>query len=69
MVSLNAQDQARGQGAHKRRSRNRERPATQYAAGGSPFMGQPKMVNPAVYLGSGRDFGALIPDSAHIALP
>jgi len=41
-------------------------PATQYAAGGNPFMGQSKMVNPAVYLGGGRDFGALIPDSAHI---
>jgi hypothetical protein len=41
-------------------------PATQYLAGGNPFFGQPKMVNPAVYLGGGRDFGALIPGTASI---
>src|SRR5881398_3324735 len=31
-------------------------PATTYAAGGSPYFGQPKIVNPAGYLGGGRDF-------------
>ena len=41
-------------------------PPTQYAKGGNPYMGQPKQVNPATYLGGGRDFGALIPNSAHI---
>lgn len=34
-------------------------PATQYAKGGNPYFGQPKMVNPATYLGGGRDFGQL----------
>jgi hypothetical protein len=32
-------------------------PPTQYARGGNPFFGQPKQVNPATYLGGGRDFG------------
>jgi hypothetical protein len=41
-------------------------PATEFSAGGSPYFGQPKMVNPAVYLGGGRDFGQLIPGSANI---
>jgi len=41
-------------------------PPTQYAKGGNPYMNQPKQVNPATYLGGGRDFGALIPNSAHI---
>jgi len=41
-------------------------PALEYSAGGNPFFGQPKTVNPAVYLGGGRDFGPLIPGSAHI---
>jgi hypothetical protein len=40
-------------------------PATEYAPG-SPYFGQPKVVNPAVYLGGGDDFGALIPGTAHI---
>lgn len=31
-------------------------PTTQYARGGNPFFGQPKQVNPATYLGGGRDF-------------
>lgn len=31
-------------------------PATQYARGGNPFFGQPKVVNTATYLGGGRDF-------------
>jgi hypothetical protein len=34
-------------------------PATQYARGGNPFFGQPKKVNPATYLGGGRDFGGV----------
>ncbi|KAA6463228.1 hypothetical protein DYQ86_07890 [Acidobacteria bacterium AB60] len=41
-------------------------PPTQYVKGGNPYMNQPKQVNPATYLGGGRDFGALIPGSAHI---
>ncbi len=42
-------------------------PATQYVAGGVPYFGQkPTKVNPATYLGGGRDFGALIPGSASI---
>ncbi len=41
-------------------------PQTQFVRGGNPFMGQTEMWNPATYLGGGRDFGALIPGSAHI---
>jgi hypothetical protein len=41
-------------------------PPTEYAPGGSPFFGQPKKVNPATYMGGGRDFGPLIPGSASI---
>lgn len=41
-------------------------PPTQYAPGGNPYFGQPTHINPATYLGGGRDFGALIPGSAHI---
>lgn len=41
-------------------------PPTQYVKGGNPYMNQPKEVNPATYLGGGRDFGPLIPNSAHI---
>ena len=41
-------------------------PPTQYARGGNPYFNQPKILNTAVYLGGGRDFGALIPGSAHI---
>src|ERR1700676_5625263 len=34
-------------------------PATEYATGGNPYFGQhPAVVNPATYLGGGRDFGA-----------
>ena len=29
----------------------------QFLPGGNPFFGEPKMVNPATYLGGGRDFG------------
>jgi hypothetical protein len=32
-------------------------PATEYAKGGNPYMGQPRAVNTATYLGGGRDFG------------
>jgi hypothetical protein len=41
-------------------------PPTQFAPGGNPYFNQPEQVNPATYLGGGRDFGALIPGSAHI---
>ena len=44
-------------------------PPTQYARGGNPYFGLPKKVNPATYLGGGRDFGELaVPPigSAHI---
>lgn len=41
-------------------------PQTQYAPGGNPFFGQPARTNPATFMGGGRDFGALIPGSAHI---
>ena len=41
-------------------------PPTQYAKGGNPYINQPKQVNAATHLGGGRDFGALIPNSAHI---
>jgi hypothetical protein len=32
-------------------------PETQYLPGGNPYFGQPEMINPATYLGGGRDFG------------
>ena len=40
----------------------------QFLPGGNPFFGQPKMVDPATYLGGGRDFGDFPPNSgtAHI---
>jgi hypothetical protein len=41
-------------------------PQTQYAPGGNPFFGQPAVPNPATYLGGGRDFGPLIPDTPDI---
>ena len=44
-------------------------PRNQYAKGGNPFFGQPKVVNPETYLGGGRDFGELANPpigSAHI---
>lgn len=41
-------------------------PQTEYLPGRNPFFGQPQSVNPATYLGGGRDFGPLIPGSAHI---
>ena len=30
---------------------------TEFAPGGNPYFGQPTKVNPATYLGGGRDFG------------
>ncbi len=41
-------------------------PQTQFAKGHNPYFGQKEMVNPKTYLGGGRDFGPLIPGSAHI---
>jgi hypothetical protein len=32
-------------------------PTTQFLPGGNPYFGQPEKVNPATYLGGGRDFG------------
>lgn len=39
---------------------------TQFLPGGNPYFGQPKKINPATYLGGGRDFGPQVPGSAHI---
>lgn len=43
-------------------------PATEYARGGNPYFkgAPPRVVNPATYLGGGRDFGALIPGTPNI---
>jgi hypothetical protein len=42
-------------------------PSGQYAIGGNPYFGQPKVTNQATYLGGGRDFGPLVPgNTAHI---
>lgn len=45
-------------------------PASEFAAGGNPYLNQPTMVNTTTYLGGGRDFGFLGPPanaaSAHI---
>ena len=32
-------------------------PATEFLPGNNPYFGQPAKVNPATYLGGGRDFG------------
>ena len=32
-------------------------PPTEFARGGNPYLNQPTMINPATYLGGGRDFG------------
>jgi hypothetical protein len=34
-------------------------PPSQFAAGGNPYFGQSKRINPLTYLGGGRDFGPL----------
>src|SRR5215469_14528132 len=39
-------------------------PQTQFAPGRNPFFGQPTKVNPATYLGGGRDCGPLLPTPA-----
>ena len=36
-------------------------PATEFAPGGNPYFNQPTTINPATYLGGGRDFGPLGP--------
>lgn len=36
----------------------------QFAQGGNPFLGEPTKINPATYLGGGRDFGPVVPGSA-----
>jgi hypothetical protein len=42
-------------------------PNGQYAKGGNPYFGQPKVINQSTYLGGGRDFGVLVPgDTTHI---
>ncbi len=42
-------------------------PATLYAPGGNPYLGQmPAIVNQSTYLGGGEDFGAEIPGTPHI---
>jgi len=43
-------------------------PQTQYLPGGNPYFGQHTEINPATYLGGGRDFGPLLPTpgSPHI---
>ena len=41
-------------------------PQTEFAPGGNPYFGQPKVVNPATYLGGGRDFGPVVPGTPHI---
>jgi len=41
-------------------------PATQYVRGGNPYFGQTDRTNPATYLGGGRDFGPLVPNSPDI---
>ena len=39
---------------------------TQFLSGGNPFFGQAKVINQTTYLGGGRDFGPVVPGSAHI---
>ena len=41
-------------------------PQTQFAAGANPYFGQRAQVNPATYLGGGRDFGPLVPGTPNI---
>jgi hypothetical protein len=42
-------------------------PATQFAQGGNPYLGQqPARQNAATYLGGGRNFGALLPNTPNI---
>ena len=42
-------------------------PPTEFVPGHNPFMGQPEKINPATYLGGGRDFGSYpVPNSNQI---
>jgi hypothetical protein len=42
-------------------------PVSQYVPGGNPFFGQnPAKLNPGTYMGGGRDFGPLLPNSPNI---
>jgi len=42
-------------------------PQSQFQPGGNPYFGQqPTRINPATYLGGGRDFGPVIPNSPDI---
>jgi hypothetical protein len=41
-------------------------PATEFARGGNPYFGQPTKINPATYLGGGRNFGSLVPGTPAI---
>jgi hypothetical protein len=42
-------------------------PQTQFVPGGNPYFGQqPTRINPATYLGGGRDFGPVVPGSPDI---
>jgi hypothetical protein len=43
-------------------------PASEFARGGNPYFkgSQPEVLNPATYLGGGRNFGALIPGTPEI---
>ncbi len=34
-------------------------PATEFVRGGNPYFGQPEKINPATYLGGGRNFGKI----------
>jgi hypothetical protein len=36
-------------------------PATEFLPGGNPYFGQPEKINPATYLGGGRNFGKIAP--------
>jgi hypothetical protein len=40
--------------------------ATEFAPGGNPFFGQPKVINQSTYLGGGRNFGPLAPNTPDI---
>jgi hypothetical protein len=41
-------------------------PGTEFAPGGNPFFGQSKVINQATYLGGGRNFGPLAPNTPNI---
>src|SRR5207237_566327 len=41
-------------------------PGTQYIRGANPYFGQPARTNTATYLGGGRNFGPLAPNSPDI---